>query len=421
MTIRIFGYLALLLAFLAGCTWFTWEECSDPCYKGQQQVFRPTTHETEYIYQAVQYGFRTEILRHLELGENINERINDATPLYWAVWSQRHGMAEFLMQRGADPAELGPNHINLVTYAVWKTDPEMVELLLKYGANLNTFDANGRTPLHYAIDKGAVYSAELLMDRGAAVNVKDFNGVSPLDLARGRQDGTAVLIRQHGGILGHPRQEPPDEPPAEAVESAKALSKFVAEMDDAMFGTTHSELAEERSVIADRFRITLKDLGTFTFAATVLDVRRDPYNGTAVAVSWPFGVMRSPIFDCAPVLPLRISEARGAAIKIGSRIVVRGTPEFYFGAWNAPKGSLPLARVIKDWPKNETYDIRWSLAEHSYGLSVSDYTFDITPPAQGAESPSPRLWGTTQPVVYSAERAKRIYPQPTTTQESSGP
>ncbi len=419
MTLRILRNLGLLMVAFAGCTWFTWEEVNDPHYRGQQQAFRPTTRETEYIYQAVQLGFRSEILRHLEKGENINERINDATPLYWAVWSQRHGMAQFLMERGADPAELGPNRINLITYAVWKADPEMVDLLLKYGANINTFDANGRTPLHYACEKGAVQSGELLMDRGAAINVKDFNGISPLDHSRGRQDGLALLIRRHGGMLGHPREAPAEAPPAEAAESAKVISAFITDVENSVPGATHAQVAENRLDAADNLRIALKDLKTLVFSAIVLDVRRDPYNGTAVTVSWPFGVRRSPLVDCAPVLPLRISEARSATIKIGSTIVVRGTPEFFFGAWNNPKGALPLVRVVRDWPKNETYDIRWPLAEHSYGLSVSDFTFTVVPAPADQGPLSPRLWGTTQPVEHSSERAKYIYPQ-TTTSESSG-
>ncbi len=93
----------------------------------------------------------------------------DRTPLYTAVEEGNRGVAEALLDHGADTAAREKRH--------------------------------GRTPLHAAILRIHKSLVKLLLERGADANARDKSGATPLDLAALSEPRQAIaeLLHHHGG------------------------------------------------------------------------------------------------------------------------------------------------------------------------------------------------------------------------------
>ena len=92
--------------------------------------------------------------------------MSDRTPMHFALFGGKVGIAELLIASGAD-------------------------------ANANTYITG--TSLHWAAAERKKEIVELLIEKGADVNAKDQKGKTPLDTAYGQ---TADLLRKHGGKTG---------------------------------------------------------------------------------------------------------------------------------------------------------------------------------------------------------------------------
>jgi len=88
------------------------------------------------------------------------------TPLHLAAWEGHAGVADFLLQHGADP---------------------------------NLAEANGDTPLHFAASSGYTEIARSLLEHGAQVNARNKDGKTPLSRGRPRPE-IAELLKKHGGV-----------------------------------------------------------------------------------------------------------------------------------------------------------------------------------------------------------------------------
>ena len=128
------------------------------------------------------------------------------TPLALAGFFGQRAAAALLLDRGADVNQMGRStaenvprntalHAALAGRA-WG----VAELLLERGADVRLRDSGGRTPLHSASINGSVRLAEMILVRGADINAKDNAGKTPLAMAeeRGHQE-VADLLRRHGG------------------------------------------------------------------------------------------------------------------------------------------------------------------------------------------------------------------------------
>jgi len=88
------------------------------------------------------------------------------TPLHLAAIKGQVAIAEFLLQKGADP---------------------------------NLAEANGDTPLHFAASYGYVEIVRSLLEHGAKVNLRNLDGKTAL--SRGRPGpAIAELLKRHGGV-----------------------------------------------------------------------------------------------------------------------------------------------------------------------------------------------------------------------------
>jgi ankyrin repeat protein len=179
------------------------------------------------LFQAVMSGNVSTVRALVEKGSNVNQSINGATPLCFAVG--RPDITRYLIEKGADVNApftindpqmritslvsvswmMNPDIVNLVfrhgltqtsMEIMWSTFitlgmvanlsgseatfMESMRLMLEKGANVNAKGLGGATPLMMAVQAGSVKIARMLIDRRADVNAKDDQGRSALTIAK---------------------------------------------------------------------------------------------------------------------------------------------------------------------------------------------------------------------------------------------
>jgi ankyrin repeat protein len=125
----------------------------------------------------------------LERGAHINGGLSGSQPaLVWIVSNSNHAALRLLLERGADPNEVGygwgmvPLHS-----AVQQVDIVATRLLLDHGADVNLLDTRHHVPLHLAVDgkeAGREEVVRLLLERGADVFATAEYSALPIDYAR---------------------------------------------------------------------------------------------------------------------------------------------------------------------------------------------------------------------------------------------
>jgi ankyrin repeat protein len=84
-----------------------------------------------------------------------------------AIQNQQYGVAQMLVNAGADVNKVGWNGYTPLHQAVGKDDTTFITLLLDNGADIEVRDSVDRTPLFLAVDFGCPAAAKLLAERGA--------------------------------------------------------------------------------------------------------------------------------------------------------------------------------------------------------------------------------------------------------------
>lgn len=155
------------------------------------------------------------------------------TPLYQAAGNRRFEIAQYLLEKGADPNKESEGYCP-IHQAAKNGKPKDIEFAKKmkvYGADLNkTSEAgtplmiaasannlkmlqfllenganpdigvNGYAPLHLALRKGHTRIVRALLENGADPNLPNQEGETPLDYAIARKDSRLIkLIRDKGG------------------------------------------------------------------------------------------------------------------------------------------------------------------------------------------------------------------------------
>ena len=121
------------------------------------------------------------------------------TPLHASVDKGHLGVAELLVERGADMGSRDSQSQTPLHIASYRGYTEVVSLLIDRGADLNAEGFNKETSLYLALKEGRRDVAKLLLKRGADMNRSETHGLTPLHYAllHGQNDIVQLLL-DHG-------------------------------------------------------------------------------------------------------------------------------------------------------------------------------------------------------------------------------
>lgn len=182
------------------------EEAIKACMEGDVPKLGMLLSEGEFAHKrslvsAVQENPRAlEVLLNAGLSVNY-DMASTGSMIGSAAFFNRIDNARLLLERGADPNNLGPVDGQTTALAGasggWHANISMVELLLKYGAQIQ-----GSGALKAAVAKGKLDIVELLIKNGADVNetavrLRESSRATPLQLAKakGHHDIARILIK----------------------------------------------------------------------------------------------------------------------------------------------------------------------------------------------------------------------------------
>ncbi len=163
------------------------------------------------LESAAYLGDLAKVKRFIESDPDINEsQLNQL--LRWSLdyesLLQGHkDVADYLLDKGANPNAKYENDATLLHLSAWGGDPALtksvIEFLVSNGADVNALQGESRwTPLHSACSQGRGSVAKVLIDNGADVNAKNKWGHSPLYYAnqKGDLDTMKLLIAKGADI-----------------------------------------------------------------------------------------------------------------------------------------------------------------------------------------------------------------------------
>lgn len=184
-----------------------------------------------------------EVVKYLlDHGASVNLKLRD-TALHKAVLLGNKEMAEFLLQRGADPNIPDASQSTPLHLAARAGHKALCELLLKSKANPNARGENyggqefniqnyhwNSTPLHIAVRRGFKAVAETLLDHGADIEAANSGGATPLLVAiiGGRPELAKFLVGRKANLKT--RDNLKQFPLQLAVSQGESLVKLLLEL-----------------------------------------------------------------------------------------------------------------------------------------------------------------------------------------------
>ena len=122
-------------------------------------------------------------------------------PLGLAAFFSRSKIAEFLLEKGADPNSPSKNAMQVMPLhsAAASQNLEIAGALLEHGADPNAVQADEFRPIHEAAQNGQLEMVQLLLDSGADPALPAANGKTAMDYAResGNEAVIALLREDH--------------------------------------------------------------------------------------------------------------------------------------------------------------------------------------------------------------------------------
>jgi ankyrin repeat protein/tetratricopeptide (TPR) repeat protein len=136
----------------------------------------------------------------LAAGANVNaQQENRHTALSLAIYANDERTVSVILARKPDLEVRGEDNLTVLQFAVSSRKDGIAELLLQAGANPNVYyDQDGNTPLHWAVDPKRKPLVKLLLDHQANPNARNNSGRTPLDLTKSG--------------LGFPSRNPSEQP-----------------------------------------------------------------------------------------------------------------------------------------------------------------------------------------------------------------
>lgn len=127
-------------------------------------------------------AFRGQIAFFVKHGADVN--VDDGLmPLQWAIFTGAVGLAQELIENGADVNFISESGEPLLQMAVDSDNKQVVELMIMHEANVNLRNSNGDGPLHWAATTGALDVVRMLLYNGADPKMINNDGKTPRDLS----------------------------------------------------------------------------------------------------------------------------------------------------------------------------------------------------------------------------------------------
>lgn len=127
-------------------------------------------------------AYRGLIAFFVKHGANVNTA-DGLMPLQWAIFTGAVGMAQELIEKGADVNFVSESGEPLLQTAVDSDNKQVVELMIMHDANVNLKNSNGDGPLHWAATTGALDVVRMLLYNGADPKMTNNDGKTPRDLS----------------------------------------------------------------------------------------------------------------------------------------------------------------------------------------------------------------------------------------------
>ena len=119
-------------------------------------------------------------------------------PLQWAIFTGAIGVAQELIEHGANVNYISDSGEPLLQTAVDSDNSQVVELMIMNGANVNMKNADGDGPLHWAANTGAVDIIRMLLYNEADANSVNNLGKTARDLAiSSGKDRVANVLKKY--------------------------------------------------------------------------------------------------------------------------------------------------------------------------------------------------------------------------------
>lgn len=118
------------------------------------------------LHQAARDGDIARVKLLISNGADVNEKVNNVTPLHRASERGHKEIVELLVQNGADVNAKGNQNWTPLHLAATWGKKDVAEILIAKGADVNAKDLDGRTPMWWAQTKRRYQIIELLKKKG---------------------------------------------------------------------------------------------------------------------------------------------------------------------------------------------------------------------------------------------------------------
>lgn len=141
-----------------------------------------------FLYLCKLFVGRGACVNYHEICNSCTPEIITLTPLCNAVLNNHFEVAEYLLNKGADPNFIDQRYTGQTLLCMCakhnKIDDKIINLLLQRGATdtINHKDKNGKTALHLALERSNVQLASILLNWNADPNISDNHGITAYTL-----------------------------------------------------------------------------------------------------------------------------------------------------------------------------------------------------------------------------------------------
>ena len=145
------------------------------------------------LMQAVVGGNISEVEQLVELGADINERVNiykmtGLSESALMLSAKNYDIAKYLIEKGAYVTAYDRKGENILFYAVRSSNIELIKYLLeKQKMDVNSRSFDNTTPLFYAAKSGNLAIVKLLIESGADVFAKNNKKQTPLKVTSSKE------------------------------------------------------------------------------------------------------------------------------------------------------------------------------------------------------------------------------------------